>query len=163
MTFNFFFSSKTSSTVPVKPLNGPSITFTLSPTMKKYSNFSSISSDSSTLPSILLISDCRQRTGSLEALALLLPRNPIHARNAGYRMHCLAITIDWLILAHTLGKSFFSYFLFAIPHFIYFFRWYEYLRDKFLNSAGLFHFPGRFYFFLLPANRPSTYQFNSPI
>jgi hypothetical protein len=59
ITFNFFFSSLTFSTIPLKPLNGPSITLIFSPT--KYGTlFSSVpSASSSTLPRILFTSEFR--------------------------------------------------------------------------------------------------------
>ena len=59
ITLSFFLSSRTSSTVPSNPLNGPSVTFTASPTTKGVIFSSSFSINSSTLPSIRLTSDWR--------------------------------------------------------------------------------------------------------
>ncbi len=57
MTFSLCFSEFTSSMTPVKPLNGPSVTLTVSSTLKGMFT-SSASSDSSAVPSMRFTSDC---------------------------------------------------------------------------------------------------------
>jgi len=77
MTSNFLFSSFTFSIVPSKPLNGPSITFTVSPGVKGMAIFSSWMANSSTLPSILLTSDLRIGTGSPPFFSPKKPITPV--------------------------------------------------------------------------------------
>jgi AGCS family alanine or glycine:cation symporter len=75
ITSSLRFSSFIFSTVPSNPLNGPSITFTVCPVINGIAIFESASTDnSSTLPNILLTSDCLKGTGSPP---LVSPKNPI--------------------------------------------------------------------------------------
>ena len=72
MTFSFFFSLFTSSMIPLNPLKGPKVTFTVSPTTYGILSSSPVSCSSSTVPSIRFTSDCLRGTGFSEP-----PKKPI--------------------------------------------------------------------------------------